>query len=718
MLHSGCTPTQPFYFREDGDLSFYLDKATEIETPDVDSSRLSEVENALPPLTVTNPDFDDWWDLTLEECISLALQNSKVFRSLGQVSRVSDNQTSVPDAVLRNADALQTIYNPALLETDPQLGVEAALAEFDAQFATQFFWQNTDRPQNIDPIGAGFFTPRVREQQLMQLDANIIKKTATGAQFRFGNQTIYDSNNTPFPFRALPSDWYTAYEAEWTQPLLQGRGTQVNRVPILLARIRTDIGLADFEAAVRDLCYQTELAYWDLATAYRQFETTKQGRHAAQATWEVVDLKLRANSEALAPLMQAKEQFYFFDAEMQKALKSLQDAERQLRFLMGLTPTDSRLIRPAQEPTTALVTFDWYTAMEEGLTRTPELRRQRWRIKQRELQIIAARNLLLPQLNVVALYRWIGMGDDLIGPRKGLNFPAEGSYAYDVLTEGDFQEARIGLQFTPPRFGARRELAGVRNAELNLANEHAKLEDMELTLVHNLSTAFGTLDASYEQAKTNFNRWTATEQEVEATWLLHKDSDLDLFQVLEAQRRRAQAQLEYYRNLYNYNKAIAEVHYRKGTLLDYDNVMLAEGPWPSKAYWDAEGQARRRNAGTLFNYGWTRPNVISRGLAPQGAEGSLPHQQIMEEVPPGEMIIESPAEGMYEETPAPAPLPPSSAPQEQPIGSGVRHTSGPLNAPVQATSSTTTTSAAAPKATSRRASYNGQYPAATSGGRR
>lgn len=714
-LYTGCTPTQPFYFREDGDLSFYLDKATALETPDTQSTRLNEVTNAMAPLTITNPDFDQWWDLTVEECINLALQNSKVFRNLGQVSRVSDNQTLVPDAVLRNADALQTIYNPAILESDPQLGVEAALAEFDTQFTTKFFWQNTDRPQNLGPVAINSgFQPLVRRQHLSQLDTNFTKKTATGAQFRFGNSTISDWNNTPASFRSLPSDWFTAYEAEWTQPLLQGRGTQINRIPITLARIRTDVGLADFEAAVRDLCYNTELAYWDLAIAYRQLETAKLGRDAAHATWQIVDLKFRGDSEDLQKRSQAQEQYYFFQAQVQQALKSLQDAERNLRFQMGLTPTDQRLIRPIQEPTTALVDFDWYTLQEEGLTRSPELRRQRWRIKQRELQIIAARNLLLPQLNVVALYRWLGLGDKLIGPRNGLDFPAVGSYAYDSLTQGDFQEARVGLEFTPPAFGARRQLAGVRNAELNLANEHAKLEDMELTLSHNLSTTVGTLDASYELAKTNFNRWTATQQEVETVWLIYDNDLATLDLVLDAQRRRAQAQLEYYRNLINYNKAIAEVHYRKGTLLDYDNVLLAEGPWPSKAYWDAEGQARRRGAATIFNYGWTRPNVVSQGEAPQNASGTMSEGEVMEEVMPGETIIESttpveevPAPGMKME-PVPAEKPgvaPEAAPpaapapvnnaaslrKEQPIGTGVKPTSNTLNAPAQTNMTPATT---------------------------
>jgi hypothetical protein len=67
------------------------------------------------------------------------------------------------------------------------------------------------------------------------------------------------------------------------------------------------------------------------------------------------------------------------------------------------------------------------------------------------------------------------------------------------------------------------------------------------------------------------------------------------------------------------------VHYRKGSLLDYDGVYLAEGPWPGKAYFDAMRQARKRDAGLYMDYGYTRPNVVSRGPVPQGCtEGSQP----------------------------------------------------------------------------------------------
>ena len=54
MLASGCAPQQPFYCREDGDLSHYLGVATDIEYPDVEESPSCEVQNTLPPLTLKN----------------------------------------------------------------------------------------------------------------------------------------------------------------------------------------------------------------------------------------------------------------------------------------------------------------------------------------------------------------------------------------------------------------------------------------------------------------------------------------------------------------------------------------------------------------------------------------------------------------------------------------------------------------------------------------
>src|SRR5205807_21080 len=74
LLAVGCAPTQPFYFFEKGDLSHYVGMATKIEAPDVQSCSLSEVQDAQPPLTLTNNKYEKVWDLTLEEAVHITLQ--------------------------------------------------------------------------------------------------------------------------------------------------------------------------------------------------------------------------------------------------------------------------------------------------------------------------------------------------------------------------------------------------------------------------------------------------------------------------------------------------------------------------------------------------------------------------------------------------------------------------------------------------------------------
>ncbi len=51
---------------------------------------------------------------------------------------------------------------------------------------------------------------------------------------------------------------HKAIELQLTHPLMRGRGTLVNRIPVVLARINEDIALHDFEANVRNLVKATE----------------------------------------------------------------------------------------------------------------------------------------------------------------------------------------------------------------------------------------------------------------------------------------------------------------------------------------------------------------------------------------------------------------------------------------------------------------------------
>jgi len=653
MLATGCTPSRPVYFLEDGDLSHYRGMATDLEAPLDKGATLAEVEGGLPPLTVRNIDAHEIWDLTLEEAVQITLANSNVMRGInGQVLQA-------PTGLLSNADFVPTVYDPALVESNPLTGVESALAAFDAQFTTSVFWERNERPVNISGFFTGFIAPAL-EQDLGTFQSQVSKTAATGTQFSFRNNTTYELNNNPS--NLFPSVWNTNFEAEIRQPFLQGAGTQFNRIVgpsaqpglnfrtgVVLARINSDIALADFEIDVRTLVADVETAYWELYFAYRNLDAVIVGRDSALQTWRKIHALyvVSARGGEAEKESQAREQYFLFRGQVEDALSQLYGIENRLRYLMGLAATDGRLIRPADEPTSARVHFDWYQTRAESLVRSAELRRQRWRIEQREMELLAARNFLLPRLDGIARYRWVGFGDDLIDP-SGNNPPFDN--AFETLTGGDFQEWQLGLQFTLP-IGFRQELANVRNSQLQLARERAVLQDQELELTHQLSEAIRNLDRFYTISQTNFNRRVAAARQVEAVQAAYETETVTLDTLLDAQRRLADAQAAFYRSLVDYNLAIRDVHLRKGSLLEFNGVFLAEGPWPAKAYFDATKRARERDGGIYLNYGFTMPNINSIGPVPQMMHGD-----------PGMYEHHQPAEIQGEEILTPTPLPEDQLP--------------------------------------------------------
>jgi hypothetical protein len=314
-----------------------------------------------------------------------------------------------------------------------------------------------------------------------------------------------------------------------------------------------------------------------------------------------------------------------------------------MRYILGLASTDGRLIRPIDDPITAPIRLDWHSILCEALFRSPELRRQKWEVKRRELELSASRNFLLPNLDLEAGYRLSGAGRGLAG---------SGS-AYDSLAGGDHTGWTLGLTASAP-FGWRREQAAVRNAQLQLSRARALLREQELELTHQLADSYRDIHLAFRQMQTTLSAFRAASEEVRAVQSALEADHTTLDQLLQAQRRQSEAETGYYSAVIDYNLAIMTLHFRKGSLLEYNNVCLQEGPWPSKAYFDARRRARERDAGHYFNYGFTLPSAVSRGtyMQHQHAYSSMSYEALPTTLP-GERVI--PEE--WEEYPAP--LPPS-----------------------------------------------------------
>lgn len=587
MLLSGCGLTGKVLKPGPHDTrqSYHDTVGLQIEYPQVAQCMTEPVvaaRSALAPLAIEDPSKIPALEMTLPEAMQMAVRQSPVIRDLG-------------GAVVTQPGIVPTIYDPSLAHSNPNFGVDAALSAFDAQYASQLFWGKTDQPNNINNVGlGGIFTPSVSQGTTGTFQSELSKRSAQGGRFALRNVTIYDNNNRPF--RAFTSDFTGWVEAEWRQPLMRGAGTTYNRIAgpnsfigqyngVLIARINEDVALSDFEASIIRLVNDVEQAYWDLSTGYRTLEATLKGRESALQTFQYQEVRLRVGAGRSDEEAQAQSQFYQFQAQVERALsgpQGLYALEQRLRYLLGMPPADGRLIRPTTPPSDVRVVFDWDSALNQSLARRVEIRRQRFNVKRREMELIAARLNRRPQLDFLGTYRVRGLGDHLVGDRD--NGPFD-NLAADI-TGGDYQEWQAGMELNFP-VGLRAASAAVAHARLNLSRERAVLDETELRISHTLADAARQISLTHSLLETNYNGFLSDLRQVDVLRRRYRDGTDNINFLLQAQRQLVISEADFYRSIADYNLAIRDFHREKGTLLAYNDVSLAEGPWATGAYRDA-----------------------------------------------------------------------------------------------------------------------------------
>ncbi len=651
---TGCHPTQPFFLSERGDLAHYIDRAQHIDYADLNTEPLPEASQSRVPHSLDNQNFE-YLDLTLEECIAYALVNTQVVRALPGSQR--QNFDMAATILSSPSQQLATAHDPAITATTTNSqpltvdqngsrilprgsaranqvgGVEDALSEFDAQCSSFMSFNTTDRARNV---GAGnVFNPQFFMARDTTAQMSLSKRIATGGVVTARSQSIYSNNNIPTQAsgagnfgRAVPSDYTQVLEFQVLHPLMRGRGTMVNRIPVVLARINEDISIGQYEERIRNLVRDVEFAYWDLFAAYWNVDTARMARDSAAAAHKVA-FAIREGGAAFTAEAQAKYTVHQFQAQLDAAVSGggqsndpgLFGREQHLRFLMQWAPTDGRLIRPTDKPAIGLAEFDWDTIRAETLTRNIDVRQHKWIVKQKELELISAKNQALPDLNLSTTYRWLGVGGSLLNNNGGNPpFPTGGgsASAFEELLGGNFQEGAVRLEFTPNAIGSRRALNDVANKQLDLARSHRILETKEEAAVSKLSGLWQQVDSWHKQMTQQFHAFAAAQESVAVTAdtiALGGGGSFNqlMDQLLRFQQNRASAGQGYIRALSEYNKSLVEIHAIKGSLLEYNNILLEEGLWPEKAYWDAHERARERDAARFIDYGASRPKVITRG---------------------------------------------------------------------------------------------------------
>jgi outer membrane protein TolC len=592
VLLSGCSSQKAIvqdlkWLDGDKPTSYYKGHSTAIEYPAIDNETDMSVQLTDEPRHLQRLVEEEVREISLDEAILTALRNNQIVetRAPGGVSAAT---------VLQTPDQVASIYDSAIQETGVlfgRRGLEAALSDFDTRFSTAMTWGRDHRGVHAlaNPL----------TQETGNFRTGLDKSLASGGAVSvYHNWNYLSDSNTAGPFA---SSYAGSLGAEIRQPLLAGAGTDFTRVAgptrpgfgaiagvsqgVVIARINQDITIADFELAVRDGLRVVEDAYWDLYRAYRFYDAAVTNHESAFQTWREARIKMEVGTLKLADELQARDDFYRTRALVETELNTVYRTEAFLRRSLALPMNDGTVLRPSSEPMKAEFRPDWNACLLDGLTKRTELRRQKWQIKSLQLQLNAARSLVRPQLDVVGNYGVNGFGDQLLNQN--------GSSGYGSMTHDDLESWTMGVEMSMP-IGFRQARSQVKNYELQLAKANALLAMQERSISHDIATSIQDLAAAWKAAQSNLNRLQAAERRVE---LLQAEKDvgtLTLDLVLRAQASMAEAERAYYEQLVIYNKSITYLHLATGSLLEVNNVHLAEGPWATEAYADAEMRAVQR----------------------------------------------------------------------------------------------------------------------------
>ncbi len=593
----------------------YLEPCEPVISEDVASP-----PESLSPDQMLDYNSIEYFPISLEECIQRALADSDVFRDLGGI-------------IVTTPFGITTTVDPALIYTNPTFGEDAALSAFDAEYSQSVIFEKNDRPFNNPFTGD---TRGLFQQDFGEFNFQMTKLSATGTRFTSRGIINYDDNSQAG--NRFFHSWETILDNEFRHPLLQGSGVLFNRIAgpsqvpgsfngVLIARTNTEIGLAEFQTAVRDFIVRIENAYWGLYYSYRELNAQISARDAAFEVYKSAQAKVQEKRVSTLESASAYEQYLRFETAIVESLEGrpaegtqsvfrrsvgVRIAERQLRYLIGMPITDGLMLKPSDKPDTTPVVFDWEESVISAMENRPETRRQRWVLKQRELQLIASKNFLLPRLDVVGRYRLRGLGRDLTGgePWQDVidsndnNNGVSGAFA--DLGSLNFQEWQLGVELRTP-VGFRQAHAGVRNAELATQRARMILEEQERKILLDLSNAVADVRRSWTAMSVASQRYDAAIEyrSLAAERIERGRAQFDV--LLEAQRRVLESQTQF--NSAEVDNAIAlrNVHLQRGTLLQFHGVALAENESDPGAYISAARRQSRRKR--KLNYILRNPTI-------------------------------------------------------------------------------------------------------------
>ncbi len=526
----------------------------------------SSDERALPDLGRVGVDMTDQRSLTLNETISLALENNKDIEVTRKNVKIAEFDLTAARGVYQPRFTGQTIYERA---ATPNVSI------FSAN-------QTITQGSFVGNAGVQGYVPRFGTV----LNAN------------FNNQRVSSDNQISI----LSPQYNSSLSFSITQPIFRGRGFDQNRRTIEIAKRNLSLTDAQFRQRTIDIITTVQRAYWDLAFALRNLQVQRDGVKDAKDQYE--HNKRLVDEGQLAPIdiVAAETQVANFEQAVYDALNVVNQAENSLKNLIAPNRNSkiwSESVTPIDPVDLTAPDTTLKDAIDAAIANRPELDLNQ---VQKDINGIDQRfygDLKKPQIDFVASYSSSGIGGSQ-NPNFSSPFatacnqqtqtPAEFELCIQrlqqqqanlqVLTGNPFSGIfanryptfRVGIQFNLPLFGDKTAGAQYGRSLVEGERLQTQREQLEQNIqvdVRNALQALRTAEARLRAAAISREN-SAKQYDSEQRKLDSGQSDV--YKVLERQTALTTARSNELRAQTELNKSIADLQKATGNSLKANNV--------------------------------------------------------------------------------------------------------------------------------------------------
>jgi outer membrane protein TolC len=501
-------------------------------------------------------DFSPWW---------IRGQKNSIGNSVGKGVTIEDLYLRA----LRNSKQIRVFGDlPVIRET----GIREAKGAFDTNSFLQGKFDRANDPVGNTLVtgGAGRF-----KQDEWSYEAGAKKKFVTGTEVTLSQRLGQVANNSIY---LTPNSQSTGeLSLSVVQPLLRGVGTGYNRATMRIAKLDSDIAMAEFVRQSESHLLEITRTYWAL--------------YAARVTYlqkaKLVEETARVTDELTARQKVDAQQSQFFRAESalasrrsdlirsEAAIRNAQDRLKALTSDPSLLASANTELIPGDRLVLTASAVDAAQAAAAALDNRPEINQAFLQLRAATLREKMQRNELLPELNLVLQGSLGGLsaGDHADAYGKQFNQGGPGfsaGFVFSIPLENNIARARLERR----RLELRQQLDQLKTTIDSVFLE-VKISAREAT------TAYRETQAKYSAVKA----FTADVESIEARRTLQTASpapgadetartSVFLDTLLDAQDRRSNAEEEFIRAAANYQIAIVNLERAKGQLLAYSDVTV------------------------------------------------------------------------------------------------------------------------------------------------